>query len=215
MLVLLSSMQVALAASAFGASPATSRVQEHFKSDAYTVTWREAQTIDSAAELDIGDGSGHGFTLDWLRFRPCKCNVEVLSVKLRVGGSPWQSKWPPDRATVAVTHAQMKPDADAAIACASWPLWTRQNSAVQQDSMTGSSEDFWVYARLTAKKRALVNLNWAGYRNSYDEIKFAKPQAAVAVAREAVTRLDCGRAWPDGRRTGMGQARSLPTTGKG
>ena len=105
---------VALAASAFGASPATSRGQEHFKRDAYTVTWTEAQTTDSPRNWTSGTGQATGSPLiGCVSDHASACGGRL--VKLRVGGSPWQSKWPPDRATVAVTHAQMKPDAYVAL----------------------------------------------------------------------------------------------------
>jgi hypothetical protein len=180
----------AFAASSFGANPDANLVQEHFKSENYTVTWGTASAFDSGAELEIGDGSGHGFTLGWLRFRSGDGRVDVLSIQLNEGRHPYRSKWPPDLATVVVKHAQMKPDAYAALLRDLALVDAAELRRVQRDSSTGSSEDFWVYARLTANKKTLVDLEWAGYWGSSDEVHFAKPQAAVALGHAAVKGLD-------------------------
>jgi hypothetical protein len=76
---------VTVAASVFGADSDVKQVREHFKSDNYTVQWGTARTFDPGAELEIGDGSGHGFTLNWLRFRPGEELVDVLSFRRRPG----------------------------------------------------------------------------------------------------------------------------------
>jgi hypothetical protein len=181
---------VALAASSSGANPGANLVQEHFKSENYTVTLGTTRTFDSGAELEISDGSGHGFTLGWLRFTPEEGRVDVLSIQLNEGRHPYRSKWPPDLATVVVKHAQMKPDAYAALLRDLALIDAAELRRVQRDSSTSSSNDFWVYARLTANKKTLVDLDWAGYEDSSNEVNFAKPQAAVALAHAAVEGLD-------------------------
>jgi hypothetical protein len=179
-----------LAASVLGADPDTGRVREHFKSDNYTVAWKATRTFDSDAELEIGDGSGHGFTLGWVRLRPRDGWVDVLSFQLAQGLHPYGSKWPPDRAPVTVRHARMKPDAYAALLRDLAVVDAAKLDPIRRDSWTSSSRDFWVYARLTANKKTLVDLDWAGYWGSLTEPDFAKPQAAVALARAAIRDLD-------------------------
>jgi hypothetical protein len=55
---------------------------------------------------------------------------------------------------------------------------------------SGSFTNFWVHARLTAGKTTLIDLDWAGYEDSGVEADYAKPQAAVRLAREAVADVD-------------------------
>ena len=176
------------------AKPNTNRVRKHFKSDSYTVEWGAPRTFEPSAELEIGDGSGHGFTLNWLRFRPDDKRVEILSIRLDEGRHPYKSKWPPDRAPVTVIRAEMKPDAYAALLRDLAIVNAAKLRSVPQDPMTRSvtmsSSDFWGYARLTAKDETLVDLDWAGYEGSYHEIDFARPQVAVELARAAVKGLD-------------------------
>jgi hypothetical protein len=84
----------------------------------------------------------------------------------------------------------MKPGAYAALLRDLALVAAAELHPVERNSMSGSSRDFWVSARLTANKTALVDLDWAGYWGSMDEVNFAKPQAAVMLAREAVKGLD-------------------------
>jgi hypothetical protein len=104
-----------LLASVYCAEPDSACVRKEFISDNYTVTWGDAGTFESAAELEIGEGYGHGFTLDWLRFQPRKDHIDVLSIKLKEESQPYRSKWPPDRAPVVISRAQMKSIAYAAL----------------------------------------------------------------------------------------------------
>jgi hypothetical protein len=180
---------VALAASVFGAEPDIDRVRKQFQSSSYSVSWGTAATYDPTAELEIGDGGGHGGTLDWIRFQPRRNRVEVLSVEFDEGWHPYKSEWPPDIAPVTVKHAQMKPEAylgllrDLAVVEAATLKPIRGKS-------WSSSGSFWVYARLTADKKALIDLDWAGYAGSNGEVDYAKPRAVGALAREAIKGLD-------------------------
>jgi hypothetical protein len=183
-------LALALGTPVFGTDADIDQVKEHFKSDNYTVAWGSPRTFDSGAELEIGDGSGHGFTLRWMRFRPGKDQVDVLRIKLDEGRESYKSKWPPDRAPVTIEHARMSSDDYAVLLRDVAVIDAAELKPVQRDSSTGSSQDFWVYARLTASQKILVDLNWAGYRGSDAEVEFAKPEAAVARAREAVKALD-------------------------
>jgi hypothetical protein len=120
--------------------------------------------------------------------------VGVLSIQLVEGRHPYKSKWPPDRAPVTVKHAELKPDAYAALLHDLAVVDAAKLSPIPQESghrsAMMSSRDFWVYARLTAKSETLLDLDWAGYWGSLHEIDFAKPQAAVDLARAAVKGLD-------------------------
>jgi hypothetical protein len=181
---------LANSASALAAETDVERVKEHFKSEFYTVTWGTPRTFDSSAELEIGDGIGHGFTLRWKRFRPGKDFVDVLSIELKGDWQPYKSKWPPDSAPVTVKHAQMKPDVYGAFLRDLAIVDAAKLRPVEKDFSTGSSADFWVYARLTANKKTLVDLDWTGYEGSTEEMNFAKPRAAVACARQSVKELE-------------------------
>jgi hypothetical protein len=55
---------------------------------------------------------------------------------------------------------------------------------------SGTFSDFWVHAHLTADKKTLIDLDWAGYEGSRAEADYAKPQAAVRLACEAVANVD-------------------------
>src|ERR1700730_15627511 len=94
--------------SANGAEPDNERAKKQLKSDNYTVTWGTAPIFETGAELEIGDGNGHGGTLGWMRFLPGKDGVDVLSIKFDEGWEPYKSKWPPDRAPVTVKLARLK-----------------------------------------------------------------------------------------------------------
>jgi hypothetical protein len=179
-----------LTCSVIAAEPEGDRVKKLFKSDNYTVTWGTAPNFDANAELEICDGSGHGFTLNWLHFKPGKDGVDVLSIKLDAGRKPYESKWPPDLAPVVIKHGQMKPDAYAALLRDLAVVDAAKLKQNEDGPTSRSSNDFWVYARLTANNKTLIDLNWAGYNGSRDEVDFAKPAAAVTLAREAVKALD-------------------------
>lgn len=85
----------------------------------------------------------------------------------------------------------MKPDAYAALLNELAIVDAAKLSSVTHEhSFTGSSRNFWVYARLLAKDETEVDYDWAGYWGSLNEIDFAKPQAAVALARAAIGDLD-------------------------
>jgi hypothetical protein len=140
--------------------------------------------------LEIGDGNGHGFTLGWLRFHPGKGWVDVLSVQLDEGRKPYEAKWPPDLAPVVVKHARMKPDAYAALLRDLAVVNAAKLQPIKRNSSSSSSSDFWVYASLTSNKKHCIDLNWAGYKGSDAEVDFAKPRAAVVLAREALKDLD-------------------------
>jgi hypothetical protein len=55
---------------------------------------------------------------------------------------------------------------------------------------SGSFTDFWVHARLTAERKTLIDLDWAGYQSRGAEADYAKPQVAVRLAREAIANID-------------------------
>jgi hypothetical protein len=166
------------------------RARKLLKSDNYTVTWGAERTFDKDSELEIGDANGHGFTFGWLRFQPANDNAAVLSIRLDLGRHPYNSKWPPDRAPVTVKSARMKLDAYAALLRELAVVDSAKLQRIERNSSTFSTNDFWVHVRLTANKKTLIDLNWAGYESSHDEFAFARPRAAVSLARDVVKTLD-------------------------
>lgn len=175
--------------SAYGTEPDDAHAKKLLQSENYTVTWGTAPVYEPDAELEIGDGSGHGFSLRWLRFQPGKDGVDVLSIQFDKGWYVYKSKWPPDRVSVAVKCARLKHEAYATLLRDLAIVVSAKLMPVEQDGWHSSS-DFWVYARLTTSKNILINLDWAGYRSDHAELDFAKPQAAVRLAWEAVKGLD-------------------------
>ncbi|HEX4610863.1 MAG TPA: hypothetical protein VH092_21920 [Urbifossiella sp.] len=151
--------------------------------------------------MEIGDGSGHGGSLGWLRFQPGKDGVNVLSIQFGEGWRPYKSKWPPDRAPVAVTRARLRPDAYADLLRELAVVDSAKLRPVGRTESTFSSNSFWAYARLTAGKKTLLDLNWAGYGGSGAGSESARPRAAARLAREAVKGLDFeAHALSDGER---------------
>lgn len=172
------------------ADSSEAHAKKELQSDNYTVTWGAVPTFSRDAELEIGRGSGHGGTLDWLRFVPHQDRVQVLSIKFDDGRRPYRSTWPPDTATVTVRLGWMKPEVYAELLQDLAVVESAKLQPVQRDSSSSSSGNFWVNARLSEGGKAVVTLNWAGYNNSRDEIEFAKPRAMVRLAEEAVKSLD-------------------------
>jgi hypothetical protein len=167
------------------------QVREHFKSDNYTVEWGDVRTLDAGEELEIGYGSGHGFTLGWLRFQPQQDSVDVLSIELiRRRLKPYQSKWPPDQVPVVIKRAEMKRESYIALLRDLALVNAAELHPVRRHSGLFSTNDFWVYVRLVAGKKTCLDLEWAGYWCDRKEADFAKPQAAVTLAREAVEMLE-------------------------
>jgi hypothetical protein len=172
-------------------------IQKRFKSDHYTVTWGKPHAVDSTAELEIGDGNGHGFTLGWLRFRPGRDGVEVLSVEFN------ERVTAPEKPAVAVKLARMKPDAYSALLRDLATVDAAKLKPAEDVSNGGSFSDFWVHARITAGEKATLDVDWAGYDRARAEVENAKPRVAVDLAREAVKGLafkdhaptDQERAW--------------------
>jgi hypothetical protein len=167
---------------------ADASIRKKFKSKNYTVTWGAVLGFPRSSQLEVGYGNGHGGTLRWLRFQPSDIAVEVLSIEFDEGWHPYDSKWQPDLAPLTVKKGVMPRDA--------YTLLLRQlaivNSArlrpIQRLSVEGSSNDFWVSARVAGRNHALLDLDWAGYWDSLGEINFAKPSISVDLAREAVSK---------------------------
>src|SRR5262245_726666 len=92
MRVLSVSLALVIVCSANSPEPYTERAKKQLQSDDYMVTWGVPAIYEPDAELEIGDGNGHGGTLGWLRFQPRKDGVEVLSIQFDEGWRPYRSK---------------------------------------------------------------------------------------------------------------------------
>jgi hypothetical protein len=180
-----------VAAPLFVDDPDLERVAKHLQSDNYKVNWGTKQSFGSDSELEIGDGSGHGFTLGWMRFRPQQDSVDILSIKLELGRQPYRSKWPPERAPITVQSAQMPSrDYEALLRQMGVVVAAELRPSFDELKYTHSSADFWVDFRLTAKNKTLIEQSWAGYPGNRTEVECAKPKAAVAIARAAIKDLE-------------------------
>lgn len=180
---------MAAAGSASGADP-EDRAKKQLASESYTVAWGIAAAFEPDAVLELGAGNGHGRALNWTRFQPGKDAVHVLSIRYKERWEQYDSKWPPDRAPVTVKHAVMKPEAYATLLRDISVVNAATLKPVPQKTVRRSSNDFWVSARVTSNKKTLVDLDWAGYESTSEEVNFAKPLAANTLADVATEKLD-------------------------
>lgn len=169
---------------------AEDKAHELLKSDNYSVTWGTVATYDPGAELEIGDGYGHGFNLNWMRFKPDAGGVDVLSIKLDEGKEQYNSKWPPDRFKVVITNSRLKPKEYSELLRQLAIVNSAKLISKTRNFATLTSSNFWVYARLASEKGTLLDLQWAGYQGSSEEVDYAKPKATVALANAAIKGLD-------------------------
>src|SRR4051794_38780434 len=165
-------------------------IKSQFKSKNYSVTWGEVSKFPATSELEVGNGSGHGFYLWWLRFKPTKDRIDVLSIRLDENRKPYHSKWPPDNDSIVVKRASMTFEEYASLLNEIAVADSAKLSPVDSGSAEGSSSDLWVSIRLTEKNKSLVDWDWAGYLSSHEEIKYAKPKAAFLIVYEAFKKLD-------------------------
>lgn len=186
-----------------GAGQPRDRARRLLESENYTATWGSPVTFAPTSELEIGDGNGHGGTLRWLRFRPGENGVDVLSIRFDEGWHPYRSKWPPDRAPVTVESAHLGSAAWVGLLRGLAVVDSAKLTRIEQNSFGSTSNDFWVYARLETGEEVPLDLDWAGYQGTMEEVEYAKPSAAVELAWDAVKELeftkheltDAERAW--------------------
>ena len=167
----------------------TNSVGKFLKSDEYTVAWKAAAEIDPKAELEIGNGAGHGFNLRWLRFKPRNDRVEILSIALEEERKPYNSKWPPDVMSLKIQKAEMS-SADFTTILGQLAIVDAAELTVKKrkknDGGFSSSGDFWVHVRLATAETILFEQEFAGYRSSETTLMAAKPQAVVLLAHQAI-----------------------------
>jgi hypothetical protein len=167
----------------------TDSVRQFLKNNEYTVEWKTAAELDPNADLEISNGTGHGFNLRWLRFHPRNDRVEILSLALEEDRKPYNSKFPPDVMTLKIQKAEM-PSADYAKLLSKIAIVDAAELTVKKrkknDAGSSSSGDFWVHARLATAEKSLLEHEFAGYRSSESALPAAKPQAAVLLAQQAI-----------------------------
>lgn len=160
------------------------------KSKDYTVIWNANRPrYQLSSELTIGYGNGHGGSLGWIRFVPGKINVVILSVEFDEGWHPYTSKWPPDRAPVSIKSGNIDYKVYRSLLSNLAFVASAKLKPKLRNSVSMSSSDFWVSAKLTSRSKTVMDLDWAGYWSSTDEIYFAKSRAAVKLVRGEVDRL--------------------------
>lgn len=205
-----------LASSAFAADPAPDRVRDRFQSESTCVTWGDVPTFDATAELEIGDGGGHGGSLGWLRFRPAKGGVEVLSIQYRsriIG----RGELPADPVPVAVKIARLPNEAYAGLLKDLAVVSSAKLERIRRNSALMTTGDFWSQVRLTAGKETPIDLDWAGYQGSRGEPDYLKPKTAVGLAGEAVAKSEfkeytltaADRAWASEKFTRDGEKHTI------
>ncbi len=169
--------------------PPPDRIAKHFKSEHFTVAWGTPLKYDLGAELEIGDGGGHGGGLRWLRFRPRSGHVEVLSILLREDREPYLSKWPTDRPQIVIRRAEMSLQTYASLLI-DLAVVDAAKLTPTEDVGGISTADCWWFARLATHEQNLLQLEWAGYTGSDEEIKYSKPLVAVLLADQAIKGLE-------------------------
>jgi hypothetical protein len=188
MRAIIGTVVMAFTSSTFVVDPQADGVRELLKSDNYAVSWETARDFDPAAQLEIGDGVGHSpFTLRWMRFKPESGGVSILSIQMNE--KPFTSKWPTDDVAVMIKSSRISQARYAALLHDLAIIDAARLRAVREDSGI-SSANIWLHARLSANKKMVVELDWAGYLHGHTEMVRAKPQAAVAAARAAIESLD-------------------------
>ncbi len=165
------------------------RVTNLFQSDHYTVEWGAVPFVPNDAELEIGDGLGHGGNLGWMWFKPGKDGVDVLSVKLDTGWNPYKSKHAPDLAPVTVKRACLKSDAYAVL-LKELALVESTRAKPWGNEFWNSTSDIWVAARLATDKKTYMDVGWAGFQSAQSMAEYAKTKAAVTLAGKAVEKLE-------------------------
>ncbi len=206
-------LAVSIASPAVAADPAADRVRDRFKSEYTTVTWGDAPSSDATAELEIGSGNFHGGSLGWLRFRPEKGGVEVLSIQPDLGRRLPAS----ERTPVAVKLARLTTDAYAGLLKDLAVVSSAKLERMPQSPVTGTSADIWVQARLTADGKTPIDFEWAGFMGSTAEPDYLKPQVAVGLVYEAVAKLEfkeytltaADRAWASAKFRRDGEKHSI------
>lgn len=174
--------------SAYHGELVLNHVNEHFTGVNYRVKWKSMRPFPPGAAVEVGNGDGHGGTLGWLRLRPGKNGVDVLSVQFDEGFHPYDSKWPPDRAPVTVKHARMGPGTYAALLRDLAIVDAARITSARRESFL-SSRDFWVSARVATNGKTFMDEDWAGYWSATSEVASARPHAAASLTREAVKKL--------------------------
>lgn len=162
------------------------RAAAHLKPRDLAVEWGAAGIWEAAAESEFGGGSGHGSTLRWIRMRPVKEGVEVLSIELEGNRKSYSTPQPPDEPAVKVKRGTA--------ASASYGVLLRLLATIdaaklakrpdKRGTFWSSSSDFWVSVRVRSGDRAIAEGQYAGYRGSSGEPTYAKPSAALSAVNE-------------------------------
>ncbi|HXX92687.1 MAG TPA: HEAT repeat domain-containing protein, partial [Planctomycetota bacterium] len=167
------------------------RAKEYLKDGgSYTVDWSEVSSWEPSAVVETGTGGGHGFTLDWGRLRPGARGVEVLEISYDQGRKPYSSKWPPDTAPVTAKSAVMTP-ADYRTLLA---VMTAVGGATISKKATGrymsSTLDFYSYTNVAKDGNRIFADEFAGYRGTLEEPKYAKVLAMTNLVEATMKTLD-------------------------
>ncbi|MGL6096854.1 MAG: hypothetical protein ACRC7O_13790 [Fimbriiglobus sp.] len=166
------------------ADPDPAQLEKFFDAKNVRVAWKAVPAPDPSSTLEISDGAGHG-DFRWLRFRPGKAGVEVLSIEspslLRATG---EKSLP-----VTVRRAVLKPQVYAALLHYIATVDAADVQKIPRNEGFFSSADIWCHARMADKDKVLVDLEWTGYIASEDVAHYARPQATVTLARLAIGKL--------------------------
>lgn len=175
------------------------------ESEAYDVRWGEPQVWTGPVELNVGNGSGHGGLLRWIRLRPGPDSVEVLTIEYQGSRKPYDTPWPPDEApvTVAVTSLGLREYSTLLRVLGCLAAATVERTPAR--TFFSSSADFYAYVRASTEDRALFEDEYAGYLGTLNASTYARVKAAGELITEVLKlatplppeKLD--RAWVTGR----------------
>jgi hypothetical protein len=167
------------------------KAMEYLKDgDCYSVGWNEVSSWEPSSIVETGTGGGHGFTLDWCRLRPAAKGVEVLEISYNQGRKPYSSKWPPDTAPVTAKAAVMTSVDYRALLAVMTAVGGAKISEKSTQRYMSSTADFYAFVNVAKDGKGLFGDEFAGYRGSMNEPKYAKVLAMTHLVEAAMKTLD-------------------------
>jgi hypothetical protein len=177
--------------------PATSRLGERLKGSTFTVEWGEPAEWSPDVEVEaefahVSHRAPPGCT-DWYRLRAAGDWVEVLRIVSRGVGRG------PDRASVWLARARLGMDAYRVLladlarieAARLVPIPVRRY-------LSGFDTEFGVAIRVADARGVRFGERWAGKPGSIEEIRYAKPEAAVKLVEDGIAPLQFEPCEPTG-----------------
>ena len=157
-------------------------IRKSFTSKDYSVAWGRRPHYPTTAQLEIGLGNGHGGTLKWIRFVPGGSSVRVLMISLAKEHLGYSGPL----LAVKVSEGQLASRKYRLLLNKLAIIASARLKPIPRMSVTSSSSDFWSSVRLRDSGTKVLDLDFAGYSSSLDEIKYVKPETSVELSEKAL-----------------------------